>query len=35
MADIDRLQSVPTTVKGQFPTAPVTEVVITSCSQTK
>ena len=35
MTDIDRLATVPTTQKGQFPTAPVTEVTITSCRQTK
>jgi cyclophilin family peptidyl-prolyl cis-trans isomerase len=35
MADLDRLYTVPTTSKGQFPTAPVTEVKITSCGQTK
>jgi cyclophilin family peptidyl-prolyl cis-trans isomerase len=35
MTDIDRLATVPVAQKGQFPTAPVTEVVITGCSQTK
>lgn len=35
MADIDRLATVPTTQKGLHDTAPVTEVVITNCSQTK
>jgi cyclophilin family peptidyl-prolyl cis-trans isomerase len=35
MADIERLATVPTAPKGQFPTAPVTEVVITGCGQTK
>jgi peptidyl-prolyl cis-trans isomerase A (cyclophilin A) len=35
MADIDRLQSVPTTTKGLFPNTPVTEVSITNCGQTK
>lgn len=34
-ADLDRLYTVPTTQKGQFPTAPVTEVKITGCGQTK
>jgi cyclophilin family peptidyl-prolyl cis-trans isomerase len=35
MADIERLATVPTAPKGQFPTAPVTEVTITGCGQTK
>ncbi len=35
MADLDRLYTVPTTQKGQFSTAPVTEVKITGCGQTK
>lgn len=34
-ADLDRLYAVPVTQKGQFPTAPVTEVKITGCGQTK
>ncbi len=35
MEDLDRLYAVPTTQKGQFTTAPVTEVKITGCGQTK
>jgi cyclophilin family peptidyl-prolyl cis-trans isomerase len=35
MADIERLAAVETAPKGQFPTAPVTEVKITGCGQTK
>jgi cyclophilin family peptidyl-prolyl cis-trans isomerase len=35
MADIDRLATVPTTQKGSLDAAPVTEVKITGCGQTK
>jgi peptidyl-prolyl cis-trans isomerase A (cyclophilin A) len=35
MADLDRLYTVPTAPKGQFPFAPATEVKITGCGQTK
>lgn len=35
MSDLDRLYAVPTVPKGQFTTAPATEVKITGCGQTK
>ncbi|NRF66810.1 peptidylprolyl isomerase [Aquincola sp. S2] len=35
LEDIDRIANAPTTSKGLFPNAPVTEITITGCGQTK